>query len=78
MLARHGIHISPTLVIEELVEIREADYDPLVIRRVMEARSAAYWRRRHETPAAQLHKALARLEDAIAAPSGRVGTNGAG
>ena len=58
LLARYDISISPGLVIEELVEIRDSGYDPLVIRRVMEARSAAYQRSRRETPIGQLHRTV--------------------
>lgn len=76
LLARHGISISPALVIEELVEIRDSGYDPLVIRRVMEARSSAYQRRQREAPAGQLYRALARLDQALTRRTGQAGANG--
>lgn len=60
-LARHGIPISRRLVIEELNEIRESNYDPAVIRRVLEARSGAR-RNTIRTPAAKLSRTLASLE----------------
>lgn len=62
VLARHGIPLSRRLVIEELAEIVESDYDPQVIRRVLEARSAGCGQRRHESPVCRLSRVLAELE----------------
>ncbi len=65
ILARHGIPLSRRLVISELAEIQSSDYDPEVIRRVLEARSASCNRQRQETPVCQLTRALAELELAL-------------
>jgi predicted acylesterase/phospholipase RssA len=80
MLARHGIRITQRLVMEELKEIREADYDPAVIRRVLAMRSAAYRRHRHGRHSGQvsdlrhtlheLDRILKRADGATPSPSG--------
>ena len=62
VLARHGIVISRRLVIEELAEIVQSDYDPEVIRQVLEARSAGCGQRKHDSPICELTRALAELE----------------
>lgn len=62
VLARHGIPISRRLVIEEMAKIVESDYDPEVIRRVLEAKSEGCGQGRRDTPVCQLNRALAELE----------------
>ena len=62
ILARHGIPLSRRLVITELAEIEQSGYDPEVIRRVLEARTAGCNRRARGTPVCQLTRALAELE----------------
>ncbi len=62
VLARHGIPLSRRLVIQELNEIIESNYDPKVIRRVLEARSAGCGQPRSKSPICQLNRALAELE----------------
>ena len=62
ILARHGIPISRRLVIEEIAEIQESGYDPEVIRRVLEARSAGCGQNRRDTPICELSRILAELE----------------
>lgn len=64
ILARHGIPISRRLVIEELAEISNSDYDPAVIRRVLEARSNNPCSQR-DTPLCELSRSLAELEMAL-------------
>jgi predicted acylesterase/phospholipase RssA len=65
VLARHGIPITRRLVIEETAEIINSDYDPKVIRRVLEARSPRCGARQRNTPLCQLNSALAQLELAL-------------
>lgn len=65
ILARHGIPLTRRLVISELAEIRESDYDQDVIRRVLEARSATCSRQKRGTPACQLTRTLAELDLAL-------------
>lgn len=69
LLGRHGIKINQRLVLEELAEIQRANYQPQVIRRVLEARSQAF-RRSHHTrrqPAVgNLRAQLAELERTLA------------
>jgi predicted acylesterase/phospholipase RssA len=65
ILDRHGIPISRRLVISELAEIRESNYNPDVIRRVLEARRGLHRRRGRGTPAHQLSRTLAELELAL-------------
>jgi hypothetical protein len=62
ILARHGIPITRRLVIEEIAEIAASDYDPRVIRRVLEARSTHCTQRRRNTPICQLQRTLAELD----------------
>jgi NTE family protein len=61
-LARHGIPISRRIVIEELAEIQQSGYDPEVIRKVLDGRSAACASRRKDTPICNLSRLLAELE----------------
>jgi hypothetical protein len=61
-LARHGVPITRRLVIDELAEIRNSRSDPLVIRRVLEARTHPCARHRRNTPFCQLQQTLAQLE----------------
>jgi NTE family protein len=65
LLARHDIALSRRLVIEELEEIRASNYDARVIRRVLDARSAAYRRRGPGSPVKQLQRTLASLDQAL-------------
>lgn len=65
VLARHGIPISRRLVIEEMAEIVNSNYDSQVISRVLEARSAGCGHNRRDTPICQLSRALAELELAL-------------
>jgi NTE family protein len=65
VLARHGIPISRRLVIEEMAEIINSNYDPRVTRRILEARSSRCDARRRNTPLCQLDRALAELELAL-------------
>jgi predicted acylesterase/phospholipase RssA len=65
ILARHGIPISRRLVIEELAEILESDYDTNVIRKVLEARSAGCGQRKSTDPLCELTRSLAELELAL-------------
>jgi predicted acylesterase/phospholipase RssA len=64
-LARHGIPISRRLVIEELAEISASDYDPKVIRRILEARDTRCGQGRKKTPFCRLTATLAKLEIAL-------------
>jgi NTE family protein len=66
MLARSGIRLSRRLLFEELNEIQQSDYNPVVIRRVLEARSFAYHRRRPGAPVGQLHRTLTELDQLLA------------
>jgi hypothetical protein len=61
-LARFNIRISRRLLFEELAEIQRSDYNPLVIRRVLEARSSAYRKRRSGPAVGQLQRALGDLD----------------
>jgi hypothetical protein len=65
VLARHGIPISRRLVIEEMAEIVNSNYDPRVIQRVLEASTPRCDARRRNTPLCQLDRALAELELAL-------------
>lgn len=68
MLLRHQVPISQRLVLEELAEIQQAEYDPRVIRRVLEDRSAAFRRQQHSrrsTPVGDLRESLKSLEQAL-------------
>jgi NTE family protein len=65
ILARHGIPLSRRLVISELAQIEASGHDPQVIRRVLEARMPSCNRRRRDTPACRLSRALAELDLAL-------------
>lgn len=65
ILSRHGIPISRRLVIEEINEIQQSNYDPEVIRRVLEARSIPCQNRRFDTPVCRLERVLTELEMAL-------------
>jgi hypothetical protein len=65
ILTRHGIPLTRRLVITELAQIRESDYDPEVIRRVLEARSVQCNRTGRDTPICHLTRALAELDLAL-------------
>jgi predicted acylesterase/phospholipase RssA len=62
ILTRHGIPISRRLVIKELAEIAESDYDPEVIKRILEARTPRCGQNRLHTPMCELTRTLATLE----------------
>jgi predicted acylesterase/phospholipase RssA len=64
VLARHGIPISRRLVIEELAEIVDSEYDPQVIRRVLEARRGVCSPRDND-PLCDLSRTLAELEHTL-------------
>ncbi len=65
LLARSDIRISRRLLFEELDEIQRSNYDPPVIRRVLEARSSAYRRRGARSDFGQLSRALAELDQLL-------------
>lgn len=65
ILARHGVPISRRLVITELAEIRDSDYDTEVVRRVLEARSGPCGRYDRDSEICQLTRTLAELEMAL-------------
>lgn len=60
ILSRHGIPVSRRLLVEEMQQIWESDYDPAVLRRVLYARR----NRSHSeaTPVSRLSRSLAELE----------------
>jgi hypothetical protein len=62
ILARHGIPISRRLVIEEIAEIQQSNYDSAVIRRILEARPARCTAHRRGGALCRLDRALADLE----------------
>jgi NTE family protein len=62
ILARHNIPITRRMVIEEIAEIQQSGYDPKVIRKVLEAKSAGCGQRRLRNPICQLDRVLAELE----------------
>jgi NTE family protein len=64
-LARYGIPITRRLVIEEMSEITSSDYDPLVIRRILEAKNAHCGPRQRGKPICELSRTLAELEMAL-------------
>ncbi len=63
LLSRHHISITRRLVNEELEEIRRSDYSPVVIRRILEARSGSYGR--HGRRTARLRQTLGDLDQAL-------------
>jgi NTE family protein len=62
ILARHGIPMSRRLVIAEMARIQESEYDPEIIRQVLEARPAACRRQGRGSPVCRLTRALAELD----------------
>jgi len=62
ILAQHNIPITRRLVIQELAEIRNSDYDPGVIKRVLEARQPGCGRWRKDSPQCRLSRSLAQLD----------------
>jgi len=66
VLARHGIPLSRRLVIEEMAEIVESNYDPYVIRKVLAAKSESCGpKSRPDDPLCDLNRTLAELELAL-------------
>lgn len=65
LLSRHGITLNQRLVDDELAEIRRSDYDPKVIRQVLQARPAGQPAERAATPVKQLNQTLAQLNDIL-------------
>ena len=72
MLARYDIPLTRRLVIEELDEIKASNYDARVIRQVLNKRSAAYRRRRANSPFSELQRTLASLDQTLEHFPGRV------
>jgi predicted acylesterase/phospholipase RssA len=62
ILNRHNIPISRRLVIEELAEISQSNYDPVVIRKILEARTPGCSMGKMDSPLCQLSKTLSQLE----------------
>jgi predicted acylesterase/phospholipase RssA len=65
VLARHGIPISRSTVIDELSQIASSNNDPNVVRKVLEARTHNCGSRKRGTPICQLNRVLAELEFAL-------------
>ena len=61
-LARHGVPISRRLVIEELAEIAQSSFDPVVISRILEARRPGCGQKNRDSAFCELNVALAHLE----------------
>lgn len=61
ILARHGIRLSRRFVVEELAAIRESNYDPAVVRQVLEKRPSP-----RATAVAEPERITARLDQALA------------
>ena len=62
ILSRHKIPITRRLVIEELSKISQSNYDPEVVRHVLEARSPGFGREQMDSPFCRLNRTLADLE----------------
>ncbi len=62
ILARHDIPISRRLVIQELAEISDSNYDAGVIQKVLEARQPGCGRGRKDTLQCRLSRSLAQLD----------------
>jgi len=62
ILSRHNIPITRRLVIKELAEIKESNYDPETIQRVLEARQPGCKRKTLNTPECKLNRSLAQLD----------------
>jgi predicted acylesterase/phospholipase RssA len=61
-LARHGIPLSRRLVIEELAEINQSNHDPLVVRKILEAKTLKCRPQKRKEPLCMLNSSLAQLE----------------
>ena len=62
ILGRHQIPITRRLVIQEMAEIRNSNYDPNVIQRVLEARQPGCRRGSKNSPQCRLSRSLAQLD----------------
>ena len=62
ILNRHNIPITRRLVIEELAEISQSNYDPGVIQGVLQARTPGLSEVTKDSPLNELNRTLARLE----------------
>ena len=62
ILTRHGIPISQLLISREIAEMESSNFDPLVIREILEARSSHCGQLRNQSPICQLNRALAELD----------------
>jgi NTE family protein len=62
ILERHGIPLTRRLVIQELAEIRNSDYDSGTIQRILEARQPGCGHGRLDTPQCRLSRSLAQLD----------------
>ncbi len=62
ILNRHNIPITRRIVIEELAEISQSNYDPNVIQGILEARTPGCMPGNKNSPLCQLNRTLARLE----------------
>jgi predicted acylesterase/phospholipase RssA len=62
ILNRHNIPITRRLVIEELAEISQSNYDQTVIRRILEAKTPGCGVGKMDSPLCQLSKTLSQLE----------------
>lgn len=62
ILNRHNIPITRRLVIEELAEISQSEYDPAVIQKILAARKPGYTPEKKDSPLYELSHTLARLE----------------
>lgn len=67
VLARHGIPISRSRVIEELAAIAGSENDPETLRDVLEARPVQHASARRKSPIGELDRALAQLEEQLEA-----------
>jgi NTE family protein len=67
VLNRHGIRISRRLVIEELNEIIQSNYNPQVIRKVMEASMVGCKQHHPKTAVCQLSRVLSELDALLSA-----------
>ncbi len=65
LLDRYRVRITRTFVDEEIAAIQAAGYDPAVIRRVFEARSARGAQSQANGPIKRLHHTLAELEKVL-------------
>jgi predicted acylesterase/phospholipase RssA len=65
ILARHGISISRRFVIEELAEISSSNYDPEIIRKVMEAHPSNCVGQKKNSVFCKLDRTLGDLENTL-------------